>query len=261
MKIVSLSFFRDQASQYEIEACGENRGRFFSNFMPSLIRAWWAVWGSEWSLEIAHDDRVKELNSWPLLLELERRSLIRLRDFGVSQTLCGSMLERMHPIYQDGVEVVVCRDIDSLPMHRDKVMVEQFIASRGIVHSIHDSESHSGVMGGTLAVKAPAFRERIPREMFEQAKNAWDLRIHGSDQDFLNTVIYPKILDAWVVHSRRPMITRPHMRLYPVAPQVTELDKIVRHVGAGYDTAKCLEVLSRMEYPHKSEIEECASCI
>ena len=36
--IVSLAFFRNDASGYESERAGDARGRFFINFLPTLVR-------------------------------------------------------------------------------------------------------------------------------------------------------------------------------------------------------------------------------
>lgn len=256
MKIISLSFFRHERSNYEIPACGVNQGIFFSNYIHSLLHAFWAVFGNEYWLEIAHDERVKEKREFRFLEELERRSLIRLRNCGEAKTLCGSMLWRMDPIFEPGVELVVCRDIDSLPMHRDRKMLEAFTASRGGVHVIHDSESHSGpLMGGMIAVKPEHFP--FGKDEWEAAKGAYDLSEHGSDQRFLNSFLYPKVASKLLVHTRRPTLSYPCLRSYPALPQETPLDNVVKHIGAAFDTEKAMSVLANQVYPHKAEIEEC----
>jgi len=256
VRIISLSFFRHAKSNYEIPACGENMGVFFANFLHSLIHAHWAVWDANWWLEIAHDDRVTELREFRFLEALERHSLIRLRDCGAAKTLCGSMLWRMDPVFDKDVEVVVCRDIDSLPMHRDRKMVEAFIASRGTVHAIHDSESHSGpLMGGMIAIKSAGFP--YSKDQWEALKTGYDLTEHGSDQRFLNEHLYPRIASNLLVHTRRPTLSYPCLRSYPALTQETALDHAVRHIGAGYSTDAVMKILENTEYPNKALIEEC----
>lgn len=256
MKIISLSYFRHAASQYEIPACGVNQGIYFSNYLYSVIHAHWAVWGNDWWLEIAHDDRVKELREFRFLRELERNSLIRLRDCGPAPFLCSAMLWRLDPVFDKDVEVVVCRDIDSLPMHRDRKMVEAFIASRGTVHAIHDSESHSGpLMGGMIAVKSGGIP--FSKDQWDALKNTYDLSEHGSDQRFLNEHLYPRIASNLLVHTRRPTLSYSCLRSYPAFPQETKLDKAVRHIGAGYQTDVVMKILEKMDYPQKETIERC----
>lgn len=258
MKIVSLSFFRHHRSNYELPECGENRGIFFSNFFHSLVHAHWAVWGSDWWLQVAHDDRVKETRAFRFLKELERNSLVRLRDCGTAKTLCGSMLWRMDAIYEEGAEVVVVRDIDSLPMHRDRKMVEHFMGSRGQIHGINDSESHSiPLLGGMIAVKVEGFRAHFERKSWENIKDAFDLREHGSDQKLLNQFVYPVMQDELVIHSRRQTVPYRCLRSYPALPEITPLDNVVAHIGAGYDTQKALRILENSVYPNKALIEEC----
>ena len=258
MKIVSLSFFRNAASNYEIPACGVNQGLYFGNYLHSVIHAFWAVFGNDYWLEIAHDTRVIEKREFRFLEELERRSLIRLRNCGEAKTLCGAMLWRMDPLFRDDVDLVVCRDIDSLFMPRDRKMIEAFEASRGIIHGINDSESHSiPLLGGMCAFKGDPFRKHFTKSHWEDLKAMHDLSEHGSDQRFLNAIVYNTMKAGLITHTRKPMINYECLRSYPALPQEEELDKVVRHIGAGFDTEAAMAVLGRMAYPNKAMIEEC----
>jgi hypothetical protein len=235
-----------------------NQGVFFSNFMHSLVHAFWAVFGNDYWLTIHHDNRVKELREFRFLQELERRSLLRLVDCGEATTLCGSMLWRLEPLFDPDIELVICRDIDSLPMHRDRKMLEAFQASRASIHGINDSESHSiPLLGGMIAIKGDAFRKQFTKDSWEKLKANYDLTQHGSDQKFLNAFVYPLMAKELMVHTRRPTVSYDCMRAYPALPQITPLDNVVRHIGAGYDTEKAMLTLQNSVYPHKAEIEEC----
>lgn len=258
MKIFSLSYFRHARSNYEIPACGVNQGIYFSNYLRSVVHAFWATFGNDYWLTIHHDKRVMERREFRFLQELERRTLIRLVDCGEATTLCGAMLWRMEPLFDPDVELVICRDVDSLPMTRDRKMVEAFQASRGTIHGINDSESHSiPLMGGMIAVKGDAFRSHFTKERWEALKASWDFSEHGSDQRFLSAHVYPLMKGGLITHSRRPTIPYECLRSYPALPQETPIDHVVRHIGAGYDTEKCMAVLANQVYPHKAEIEEC----
>lgn len=257
MKIVSLAFFRNASSGYESEQCGVARGIFFVNFLRTVIRAHHAVWQG-WDLVIYHDDRAMEFPYFKAMKRMEEAGILKLRDSGVSKTLCGSMLWRMRPVFWPDVDAVVCRDLDSLPMERDRKMVEKFLASPAIVHAIHDSESHSGpLMGGMIAIKPKPFLERVKVSEYNEAMDKWDLRQYGSDQRFLNAFVYPQIKDRLIIHTRRPTVADECQRIYAVEPQTTDLDKVIRHIGAPYDVDLTMRILNAMDYPHKQAIEDC----
>jgi hypothetical protein len=137
-------------------------------------------------------------------------------------------------------------------------MVEAFYASRGTIHGINDSESHSiPLMGGMISIKTAAFREHFTKASWDMLKTSYDLSKHGSDQRFLNEYVYPKMKDGLITHTRKPMVGYECLRSYPALPQETPLDNVVRHIGAGFDTERCMAVLANQVYPHKAEIEEC----
>jgi len=259
-RVHSLAFFRNDHSGYETAAAGEGRGRFFIGMLSTVIRAHRHVWDG-WELRIHHDDRVREYPEWDAIERLAQEQFLSLVYVGKSETLCGSMLWRMKPMFDPSVEWFVCRDVDSLPMHRDRVMVDQAIAEGGWVHVIHDSESHSGLMGGMSAFYAPGLRKAFPGvasleqfmalidgeyKMAGPDAGPFNWNDHGADQTFLNRVVWRNTARRAVVHQRkRQVVHREAQRTLPVAPQVTELDMVIRHIGAAFNVPKAEEALDR----------------
>lgn len=249
MIVHSLAFFRHEASGYEQPQSGTSQGIFFSNFLSTLVRAHYHSFKG-WELRIHHDERVKGYPYFEVLDRMHRSGMIRLVPMGEARTLCGSMLWRLMPIYDPAVHWVVCRDIDSLPMPRDRKMVEEAIAAGADFHAILDSESHSGpLMGGMTAFRAEALRKIWPTP--DHLKLAMAARMpheewnrHGSDQRFLNGSLWPQIARQTVIHQRRTDIQYPEaMRTFPVAPSLQVLDQVVRHIGAGYDREKATKLI------------------
>ena len=191
-RIVSYSFFRSDASIYEQERWSTTkRGQQFVQFLPMLIRAHYAIW-PYWTIRIHHDDRVVELPYFRALEKMNEVGLVELRFFGKSDSICGAngMLARLRPIFDEDVEYVACRDVDSVPMPRDRRCVEEFIGSGRVLHGINDHEQHSGLMGGLTTIHAPKFRAVVGVDSVEalMAKYGHDIDFtkHGSDQDLLN---------------------------------------------------------------------------
>lgn len=263
-KVVSLSFFRNAASGYESPACGTSQGIFFMNFLATVIRAHHVAFPG-WGLTIHHDDRVMHLPYFPALMNMNDKGLINLQFMGSAPTLAAAMLWRLEPLYDQEIEVVAVRDIDSLPMERDYKMLEAFLANpRATSHVLHDSESHSGpYMGGMSAWRSADFRAALPRAEFDQLLSTWQPRLvaHGADQHFLNEVIYPRMQKGLLVHTKRNTMRYPCYRAVPALPQETELDKVIAHVGAAFPREPVLDITGRMLAPEtKAMIEECEKC-
>ena len=183
MKVASYSFFRDAASAYESERCGASRGIFFVNYVRAIVRAHHSVY-DDWQLRIHHDDRVMEFPYWKAMERMEQAGLMCLIPMGPSASLCSSMAWRLRPIWDEAVSHVICRDIDSLPTPREAKAVERWANSGHAIHSIHDSISHTGLMGGTIAFNTNRVKATIPRPPEY-------MPVHGDDQRWLNSYVEP----------------------------------------------------------------------
>jgi len=114
--------------------------------------------------------------------------------------LCEAMLWRLLPAFdvnEDGSTYThfICRDLDSVATYREAQAVRQWTDSEAGAHAITDSISHSiAMMGGMIGFTPQSFRERIGAETFEEllSKMRIDFSRKGSDQDFLNRIVYPR---------------------------------------------------------------------
>jgi len=105
--------------------------------------------------------------------------------------LTKAMLWRLKPMFDENVEVFICRDIEAPLMYKDVQAVTQWIDSTKVAHAITSSNSHNiPMMGGMIGFKRGA-RDRTGANTWEQMVNArlrWDVK--GTDQDFLTNYIY-----------------------------------------------------------------------
>lgn len=245
MKVLSLAFFRSEHSGYESAAAGAGRGVFFVGFLAAVLRAWNHSMPG-WKLWIHHDERVKDYPYFRVLKALEgNRQDFRLIPMGTAETLCGSMLWRVAPIFEQGVEYVACRDIDSLPMPRDFKMLEQFVESGRGAHAILDSESHCGpFMGGMVAWASAALREVIGEDLccYEQMLKRFPIQNpnqHGSDQVWMNSSLWPRLAGNTFIHQKRQDIQYPSAGIVRrIVPQECEEDKLANHIGGAYEAEK-----------------------
>lgn len=135
--------------------------------------------------------------------------------------LCKSMLWRVatlfdydHPVWR--YSHVICRDLDSIATYREAQMVQQWVDEDRAIHCITDSVSHTiPMMGGMVGFRPGYVNDLLKLNTNPEA--AWnkllsfapdiDYSRKGSDQDFLNRIIYPKCANNATEHFIKG---RPH---------------------------------------------------
>ena len=99
-------------------------------------------------------------------------------------------------MFESSTEVVMCRDVDSLPTPREQKAVQRWLGSGKALHSMQDSISHRSarIMGGMLTFRVDALRALFPtREALEKAiaESGIDMTKHGADQAFIWRTLKP----------------------------------------------------------------------
>ncbi|KKN46758.1 hypothetical protein LCGC14_0669820 [marine sediment metagenome] len=224
MRVVSLAVFRHVNSPYELPQAGIKQGRFYTDYLPAAIRTYRTIY-PEWELRIHHDGTVLESDYGQTLQWLADAGIVKLVHMGPADKLCESMLWRMAPLDDPEVEYFVCRDIDSCPTPRERKAVDTWIDSGKIIHSINDSRSHTGLMGGMVGIKCAPFRAKMGGgiETFKPLwkTKGWDLNTHGDDQRFLNFFIKRRFRRDILWHTELPKAKG-------------GLEDISPHIGASY---------------------------
>jgi hypothetical protein len=118
-----------------------------------------------------------------------------------SAELCRAMLWRLKPIFEmeNGAwkyTHVICRDTDSPATYREVQAVQYWIDKDKACHAITDSVSHViPLMGGMVGFRPAYFSSRTGWHDFDELMRRGggiSFSNKGSDQDFLNQVVYPK---------------------------------------------------------------------
>lgn len=108
--------------------------------------------------------------------------------------LCLGMLWRMKPLFDETVELVLCRDLDSPATYKEAQCVKYWMNRDKAAHAITDSVSHNlPMLGGMIGFKRANFKDYTGFSSWEQMVEGKgiDYSRKGSDQDFLNKYIYP----------------------------------------------------------------------
>ncbi len=119
-----------------------------------------------------------------------------------AQPFCKMMLWRLRPCFYTNDKGawkythVICRDTDSPPTYREAQAVEHWITNGTAAHAITDSVSHGiPMLGGMVGFMPAGLSMRMCADSWDElmGKNSMDLSRKGTDQDFLNQVIYPEL--------------------------------------------------------------------
>lgn len=114
---------------------------------------------------------------------------------------CESMLWRMKPIFEPNATHVICRDLDSVSTYREALCTYEWLNSGLPYHAINDNAAHGGLMGGLVAFRSEDFKRDTGYTSFEQMIKGHKLEQHGSDQNFMNKYIHPKIKHGLMMHN------------------------------------------------------------
>ena len=195
-KVISFSLF----------GLPHSRTNWYYTYLPALIRGYISLFPG-WELWFYHDANFYGCYYASVMLKLQGAGLVRLIYTQENPVLCKAMLWRLKPIWEPEVEYVLCRDIDHTPTGRERLVVDEFVRSGLILHSINDNESHTGLMGGLIGFKAQeakfymgltfeAFREKMGYSDGQWAQS-------GTDQVLMNTHLWPVLKGRACVHSSR----------------------------------------------------------
>lgn len=190
MKVLSYSLFGDPSS---FEFGFYLRGVYFNVRMNRILYPDFISW-------VTVDTQI--LNKYEdLFFELNEIEGLKFFTLNHSQR-CLSMFWRMYPMFLDiGSTHVICRDLDSVSTYREALCTYEWLNSGLPYHAINDNAAHGGLMGGLVSFKSEDFKRDTGYTSFDQMIKGLDLRRHGSDQNFLNKSVLPKIKNKLFLHN------------------------------------------------------------
>jgi hypothetical protein len=211
----------------------------------------------------------------------QNKGFIRIKLWPNGTPLCKAMLWRLATVFdythpEWNYTHVICRDLDSISTYREAQMVKQWIDEDKAMHCITDSVSHVIPMMGGLVGFRPGYINDLLK-LNVTPENAWnrllsfapdiDYNRKGSDQDFMNKVMYPKLCLHATEHFIKGMphnLIEGNGRHYSVDESidigVSELFKATNlfagHAGAaGFYEIPTLRFLNRYDPYEKDFIE------
>ncbi len=120
------------------------------------------------------------------------------------------MFWRFEPATNAAVEVMISRDCDSRLSPREKDAVDEWLASDRGFHIMRDHPWHgSQILGGMFGIKRDVLPDMLKLMLAWKKEDRWQ-----TDQDFLNAIIYPRVVNNSMVHASFFKL-EPHARDFP----------------------------------------------
>jgi len=137
------------------------------------------------------------------------------------------MLWRFNAASDNTVDIMISRDTDSHLSIRDKAAVDEWLNSDKNVHIMRDHSFHSvHIMAGMWGV-----RNKILPNMSELISNfllQYPIKTKQIDQNFLQKIIYPKIIDTALVHDL--LGRHNHGKQFPIPRPRPWREDITKHI-------------------------------
>ena len=148
---------------------------------------------------------------------------------GGNSTSCLNMMWRFLPASDPSVDIFMSRDSDSRYTEREVKLVNEWLNSDKDFHIIRDHPQHGlPICGGMFGVKKGILTELIDKEYKNflvnesikstvRYKQLLENNMHGMDQDFLETYIFPHTTSNRIVHVSEGLYMHGDIRI-PKAP-------------------------------------------
>ena len=216
----------------------------------------------EWKINLQTDQATYE--AWYKLFD-RIPITVEVNNNDIPLTL--AMLWRLRPVFDMAggkwkYTHVLCRDLDSVATYREAQAVQYWINKDKCMHAITDSVSHDvPLLGGMIGIRPDYFTERVNAKTWNELidkKNNYDWHKKGSDQTFLNEIIYPcvamkgtdSITQHYCLGMANTFLSDYHNHIQnlelPLSFELKESNETCGHIGsAGYYNAQTSNFINK----------------
>lgn len=166
-------------------------------------------------IKIYITSNIQEDNKYSFLKRLDEEGYIRLVLVDMEYNSIQPTLLRMIPYFSE-VDVLLCRDIDSLPKIAEINQTRTFIDSKYIIHTIRSHRQHNSlntkVLAGLCGFKVSECKRMgyLPYSSFEEYYTSNSSSIWGCDQNTLIRNFYINVNNKTEVFLDSPLKTDTH---------------------------------------------------
>ena len=194
--------------------------------LPSVVKSTLALYPG-WQIRIHTDAETYKSHWGKLLQELQLHKIIEVRVCDPAP-YTKAMMWRLLPLWDKDVEVVICRDMDSIPTVRERDCVGEFMISPCIAHGINDHPCHTQpLMGGMCGFKKEVAANWTSwQEMISVGPQDWNVK--GNDQFSMHYRIWPVVKTKAMIHKFEGNYQPDAAYVLSSAPQMPTLPQSIR---------------------------------
>ena len=274
VNVVSTCLFGGPQASRHRSVSGDSGTEFYRRYLPAWVRAHHNVFnGWRWTLhhDGVVDDSLPGIEYADAIRQLAAADLIDLVYCGPAVERNAALLWRLKPLFDPLVDILICRDLDSLPTPKDRLCVREFMAwDLAEAHGINDSISHCFALGGGMCgFKAPTVRRRLKEigietwyDLLAMASRGKNWQTPGQEQSFLNGPVLQLLRNQTIVHDFKRTADVGYAELcvgppaddydagrkpHPALPHFTAdlwaaADGLMPHLGAsGFDVERAID--------------------
>jgi len=247
-RVISYSLFWAGKDEHALLYC---------NGLRAICRAHHTLF-PDWEWRIYHDSTISKCPVASVLLKYAEAGLVNLVRMGGQKEICRAMIQRMKPAWESGVEITLCRDLDSLPTPREAMAVRQFVESEAGMHCITDHPQHGiPIMGGLCGFRSQILRNLTQLGSYEALIAGEPLARQGDDQRLLMKKVWPMMRNSMCEHRFSGFEPSPHAIKSYTSPSPLDLpwvpcgvleggDALLPFMGApGFDTQTAVDFYNK----------------
>jgi len=160
----------------------------------------------------------------------------------------GNMFWRFSPAFMEKDVIFLSRDTDSRLNIKEKLAIDEWLASDKDFHIMRDHPHHTTeILGGTWGC-----RNNVLEPYKESYENFTKTNFHGLDQHFLKNIIYPHIVNNSMIHASYYQIEE-HCRLFPENNYDNFIGSYIRTAPLSFALLHEENRLLDVMFPHQAE--------
>lgn len=154
----------------------------------------------DFNINVFISENVKTHPLYPLLLKLSKADNFTLLSSNMNYLNTEPTMWRMIPFFKKETDILLCRDIDSLPTINEVKSTLQFIESDYLIHTMRTHRQHNSqsthILAGLCGFKPKELRNKnIPHFSDFKTYYSYSGRGWGCDQNTLIDLFYNKVND------------------------------------------------------------------
>lgn len=175
---------------------------WYARYLPVAIRSLREIYKG-CKIIIYHNQILYSCFYGGVLQELQKRGIVKLIPvYNDAPPMCEAMLWRLKAIWDAETEYVFIRDVDYLPIPKERIMIDEYMYYGKLLHTISDNKEHNvEMLGGLVGFNRIEFLKEINKS-WEELINASKINFEeiGSDQTFYNEYLWSVFKDNSVCH-------------------------------------------------------------